>query len=147
MENSLQLPQLLQREGVPGDSVAPVCRLPNLDGGSRALLLPALLSVFAAARARLSLYLSLGLAACPIRGARISRAHIAAFLFFSFFISRLFPLRGCSLLRFGLSLRLLSPLSRKRDLRGLGLCKTRNPKPKIRPSSEPAEEEAGTRRV
>ena len=146
MENCLQLPQLLQREGVPGDSVAPVCRLPNLDGGSRALLLPALLSTFAAARARLSLYLSLGLAAFPIRGARISRAHIAAFLFFSF-ISRLFPLRGCSLLRFGLSLRLLSPLSRKRDLRGLGLCKRRNPKPKIRPSSEPAEEETGTRRV
>lgn len=146
MENSLQLPQLLQREGVPGDSVAPVCRLPNLDGGSQALLLPALLSAFAAARARLSLYLSLGLVAFPIRGTRSSQAHIAAFLFFSF-ISHLFPLRGCSLLRFGLSLRLLSPLSRKPEPRGLGLCKRRNQKPKIRPSSKPAEEEAGTRCV
>lgn len=147
MENSLQLPQLLQREGVPGDSVAPACRLQNLDGGSQALLLPALLSAFAAARARLSLSLSLGLVAFPIRGTRSSRAHIAAFLFFSFFISRLFPLRGCSLLRFGLSLRLLSPLSRKPEARGLGLCKRRNQKPMIRPSSKPAEEEAGTRCV
>ena len=132
LENALQVLQLHPREPDVGDLLLPLCGLGTLDGGPRGLLLAALLSAFAAAR----LSLGLGLAAFAVRGAGGSDADIAAFLSFSF-VSRLFPFRGCSQLRFGLSLLLLSPLSGKRDLRGLHLCKGGNPKRKIRPSREP----------